>query len=225
MLRRLQARLPDTNYGLSKTAVLVTAMRVAWLKSLVASLRFRGVVLIGRRSVLRVHRTARLDLHRHAILAIGLAHEESSGATIVLRRRSRLEVSGFVQVMKRSSVTVNGDATLSIHGSTYLNDGTIVFCGERLTIGSGCAISWDVTIVDTDVHNVLGAGEERPRSAPTEIGERCWIGAKAIVLKGVRIGPGCVVGAGSIVSRDLPDGSLAVGAPARVVRANADWRF
>jgi acetyltransferase-like isoleucine patch superfamily enzyme len=52
------------------------------------------------------------------------------------------------------------------------------------------------------------------------IGDDCWIGARVFVLAGVTIGDGCVVGAGSVVTRSLPPNSIAVGVPAKVV----GWR-
>ena len=56
---------------------------------------------------------------------------------------------------------------------------------------------------------------------PIRIGSGVWIGGGAIVLPGVTIGDGCVVGAGSVVTRDLPPGTLAAGNPARIVRSLA----
>jgi len=53
---------------------------------------------------------------------------------------------------------------------------------------------------------------------PIRIGHGVWIGGGAIVLAGVTIGDGCVVGAGSVVTHDLPPGSVAVGSPARIIR-------
>jgi acetyltransferase-like isoleucine patch superfamily enzyme len=50
------------------------------------------------------------------------------------------------------------------------------------------------------------------------IGPGCWIGAKVTILGGVKIGKGCVIGAGSLVQKDIPDWSVAVGVPARVIR-------
>jgi maltose O-acetyltransferase len=57
--------------------------------------------------------------------------------------------------------------------------------------------------------------------APVEIGKDCWIGMGVCILPGVRIGDGCVVGAGSVVVNDLDGYSVAVGNPARVVRKRA----
>jgi galactoside O-acetyltransferase len=56
------------------------------------------------------------------------------------------------------------------------------------------------------------------RVAPTIVEDEAWIGAHVTVLPGVRIGKGAIVGAGSVVTRDLPPMSVAVGAPARVIR-------
>lgn len=52
---------------------------------------------------------------------------------------------------------------------------------------------------------------------PTKIGKDVWIGANTVILGGVKIGDGCVVGAGAVVTKDLPAYSIAVGVPAKVV--------
>ena len=56
------------------------------------------------------------------------------------------------------------------------------------------------------------------RTEPIVVGDDVWIAARAVVLRGVRIGSGAVVGAGSVVTRDVPEGAIVVGNPARVIR-------
>ena len=78
-------------------------------------------------------------------------------------------------------------------------------------------------IMDTTFHELDPARRlERPAPKPVTIGDNVWLGAGAKVLDGVRLGNDVVVGAGAVVTSDLPDGAVAVGIPARVVRQRGD---
>jgi putative colanic acid biosynthesis acetyltransferase WcaF len=59
-------------------------------------------------------------------------------------------------------------------------------------------------------------------SAPITIGRGAWVAARAIVLPGVTVGEGCVIGAGSVVTRDMPPRTVCVGNPCRVIRNKAN---
>lgn len=107
-------------------------------------------------------------------------------------------------------------ASISIGDGTYLNRNTEIVAAGSVTIGRDCKIGRDVLIMDTDQHALPGA---ELVVAPVVIEDRAWIGARAIVLKGVRIGHDSVVGAGSVVTRDVPARTLVAGQPARVVRS------
>ena len=110
-------------------------------------------------------------------------------------------------------------ASISIGAGTYLNRRTEITCKGNVAIGEDCAISWDVLITDTDYHQF---GDSNPVN-PVKIGNHVWIGAKAIILKGVTIGDGAVVAAGSVVTKDVPGGALMAGNPATVVRVGVTW--
>jgi acetyltransferase-like isoleucine patch superfamily enzyme len=105
-------------------------------------------------------------------------------------------------------------AVIRIGTGTYLNRGVEIVAGGSVTIGRDCKIARDVIIMDTDQH-ALPNGELEIRSV--EIGDRVWIGARAIVLKGVSIGHDSVVGAGAIVTKSVPPHSVVVGNAARVL--------
>ena len=77
----------------------------------------------------------------------------------------------------------------------------------------------NVTIA-TAAHPILPELRERnlQYNLPVHIGKNVWIGAGAILLPGVRVGDGTVIGAGSVVTKDLPSGVVAVGNPCRVLR-------
>ena len=92
-------------------------------------------------------------------------------------------------------------ATLFIGKGTYLNRNVHIVAAESVTIGRNVKVGWDVVIMDTDLHGHSG----RPaRSKPVVIEDDVWIGCRAIVLKGVHVGKGAIIGAGAIVTKDVP---------------------
>lgn len=100
-----------------------------------------------------------------------------------------------------------------------INYNTKLIARHGIKIGSGTLVGWDVTICDTDFHTLEGA---RP-GGPIVIGDHVWIGADARVLKGVTIGDGAVVAAGSLVTHDVPARALVRGSPATVVQTDVIW--
>jgi acetyltransferase-like isoleucine patch superfamily enzyme len=101
--------------------------------------------------------------------------------------------------------------------------GATVCAATGVDIGARVLVGADVLIADTDFHPVdvcprRAAPESGAASAPVRIGDDVFLGARAIVLKGVTIGRGTVVGAGSVVSSSLPEYVVAAGNPCRVLR-------
>ncbi len=107
-------------------------------------------------------------------------------------------------------------ATLTIGTGTYLNRNTEVVAAQSVSIGRDCMIARDVLIMDTDQHALPGTDLA---IAPVVVEDRVWIGARAIILKGVRVGHDSVIGAGAIVTRSVPPHSVVVGPAARVIRS------
>lgn len=114
--------------------------------------------------------------------------------------------------------TLLPDASPTI-GSTCGFSGTVVAAAESIVIGDRVLCGVNSTITDTDWHGVYPADRRAVgRSASVSIQDDVWIGMGAVVLKGVTIGHGSVVAAGSVVTRSLPPLVIAGGNPARVVR-------
>lgn len=162
-----------------------------------------------------------LNARRH------LLHCDALPLTVRLRGRARVENNGRIEIGDR--VLIDGrtvlvelvaheGGTLSVGASTYINYGVSISAHDRVSIGRNCQIGNYTLIMDNDYHDMndhLQLGESRPIA----IEDNVWIGARVTVLKGVRIGEGSVVGAGAVVTKDVPPRSFAAGVPAKVVRA------
>jgi acetyltransferase-like isoleucine patch superfamily enzyme len=140
-------------------------------------------------------------------------------ATIIGRPRieaTDLVVGDHFKVCSTYRLTlISGWGQLRIGDRVFINSGVVLFSALEITVGDDVAIANEAYITDTNSHGVEG----RPvRDAPVHIGNGCWIGARAIILPGVSIGRRCLVAAGAVVSRDMPDDSLVAGNPAQVVR-------
>ncbi len=105
-------------------------------------------------------------------------------------------------------------------GVQISNDAFIKSEGPGIRIGAGGLLGSEVTIYDSDFHE-LAVGRRRggrPQMAEVELEEDVFVGDRVLILKGVRIGRGSVIGAGSVVSDPIPEGVVAAGNPARVIR-------
>lgn len=104
--------------------------------------------------------------------------------------------------------------TLQIGNGTFINSGVSIGACLSITIGDHCQIGPRVLIMDNDFHTA-GDPLRRPRSEPVVLEDSVWVGAGAMILKGVHIGRAASIGAGSVVTRDVPAGAVVAGVPAR----------
>lgn len=127
-----------------------------------------------------------------------------------------------------------GEGIIFIDSDVYIGDDTLISCVDRIEIGKMTLIAHGVQIFDNDSHPLNSSDRERdwyisknrltePRpmiaSAPIKIGENVWIGFNSIITKGVAIGDGSIIAAGSVVTKNVPPYTLVAGNPARVIRS------
>ena len=107
-----------------------------------------------------------------------------------------------------------------IGAHTYINRHSFLDATLSLRIGMHCAIGPNCYITDHDHGlNLAFSPLQQPMvSKPTKIGDRVWIGANVTILKGVIVGNDAVIGAGSVVTKDIPEKAIAVGNPAKVIK-------
>ena len=96
----------------------------------------------------------------------------------------------------------------------------LIDCSDKVTIESGAFSGHDIMIL-TNEHDITKFGEERKRSSikgPVHIKEGVWLASRCIILPGVTIGKHSVVGAGSVVTKDIPNYQLWAGNPAKYIK-------
>jgi galactoside O-acetyltransferase len=187
---------------LSRAAIGLADSILGWRSRLSSAVKIgRGSSIVWRR--IRNVRGNSLTIGENSIVHADISFEESGG-----------------------SVTIG---SRSFIGRSHL------VCYRSLQIGDDVLMSWGITIVDHDSHNLSwekrrndvvdwGKGRknwEHVAHAPVVVKDKAWIGFNARVLMGVTIGEGAVIGANSVVTRDIPPYALAVGNPARLVRSLA----
>ena len=147
--------------------------------------------------------------------------------SLYLAKGATLEVEAF-DVYAGGRINVNAGAKLSL-GSGYMNHDCVIDCFSFITIGHGVVISERVVIRDSDNHAIISTengelkSDEKPAAAPIVIQDHVWLGMNVIVLKGVTIGEGAIVAAGSVVTKDVPPHCLVAGVPAKVVKTEVTW--
>lgn len=116
--------------------------------------------------------------------------------------------------------TMGPEAILELGRGVGLS-GAVLVAGKEIRVGEGTIFGSGAVVADNDFHypeGEWGWGFDCVRGAqPIRIGRGCFIGARAIILKGVTLGDRAVVGAGAVVTKDVPAGHLAVGNPARII--------
>jgi len=122
-------------------------------------------------------------------------------------------------------------ACIQIGERVFIGSAALI-SAERITIGDDVLISWGCTVVDHNSHAISWQHRSNDvnewmkgkkdwsnvERKPVEIHSKAWIGFNAIILKGVTIGEGAIVGAGSVVTKDVPPYTIVAGNPAKVIR-------
>jgi acetyltransferase-like isoleucine patch superfamily enzyme len=109
---------------------------------------------------------------------------------------------------------------IRIGNLNYFNRNVMIDACGLVEIGSQNMFGPDIYITDSNHRfgNGLAPDAQPMDAGKVKIGNRCWIGAKAVILKDVELGDGCVVGAGAVVVKSVPPGAVAVGVPAKNLR-------
>jgi len=170
-----------------------------------------------------LHKQIFLFKHRKVITSKGKISLEKR---IEIRNFNNSKNDGLSIILEgnitiRHDVTIQGKGELHIGRNTIISSFTIIGCNEKMSIGKDCLISQSVSIRDTD-HNFsdieIPIIDQGITTSPIIIKDNVWIGYGAVITKGITIGEGSIVGANSVVTKDIEPYSIVAGVPATLIR-------
>ncbi|MGO4943656.1 acyltransferase [Streptococcus alactolyticus] len=146
---------------------------------------------------------------------------------LYIKGKEFIHVGDNTTILNNARIQVYNDLTglkseVRIGNNCYIGYNTSILAGGNVEIGDGVLMASNI-LISSENHSV-NPEDERYYSAqplvcdPVKIDEGCWIGERVCILPGITIGKKCVVGAGSIVTKDIPDYCMVAGAPAKVIK-------
>ncbi len=170
------------------------------------------------------------------------AHSDINDLSISVRNPQagkKYLMVGDDSVVKGSFIFEITEGQISIGSRTFIGGGQFI-CIDSIKIGDDVMFSWGCTVADNNSHSHIwnqrkndvaqwknGLDENRigkykdwtnVKRGKIVVRDKAWIGFNSIILKGVTIGEGAIVGAGSVVTKDVPDWTIVAGNPARIIR-------
>ena len=111
---------------------------------------------------------------------------------------------------------------LSIGNNVLMGRNTTILCVNKVTIGDDCMFASNCFVSDEnhgmDPSSGVRYEKQKLTTKPVVLGRNVWVGEKAIILPGVTVGDNAIIGAGSVVTKDVPANTIAVGNPAKVIK-------
>ena len=197
--------------------------KYARFKTLIQKYVYHRYIVLGHKTKVLIDNQGKLETGEETHFEFNLSWngKVNQCGELIIKKNAVLSVSGNgFHFYDGCIVDVEENAKLSI-GSGSMNRNGQIYCFESICIGEGVKIAEDVVIRDSDNHTVCRNGYSM--SKPILISDHVWIGMRAIILKGVTIGEGAIIAAGSVVTRDVPAHALVAGNPAKVIKENVEW--
>ncbi len=148
-------------------------------------------------------------------------HMRGSGHRLEIGRDCWVERGGQFWLEDRDGLLQIGDGTTIVEAHIAVTEP-----GSKVVIGRDCMFANDIDVRTGDSHAILEAqtGERINPARDVVIGDHVWIGAHAVILKGVELGANSVVATGAVVTKSCPAGVILAGNPANIIKTGITWK-
>jgi len=136
---------------------------------------------------------------------------------------STLEIHGNVSLFP-GAVIYAINATVIIRNNTKINGEVEIISLKKIDIGEDCLFAQGIIIRDNDGHKMQSGSNAGNEMEEVKIGNHCWIGQRAMILKGVTLSDNTIVGAGAVVAGSFPSNVAIAGIPAKIIKENVSWQ-
>ena len=160
----------------------------------------------------------KLHIRYGSSVKIGIINSIKGKFKIELFPQSSLQIGKFLMCAGPCYIKCTEEGQCKIGNNVFINHNCSITCVEEITIGDNSNIANNVVIVDHD-HKIGKSGVvDGLERSPVHIGKNVWIGANAVILRGISIGDGAVIAAGAVVNHDIPAYEIWGGVPVRKIK-------
>lgn len=222
-------RFGDLLRKLYKIYCAVGMNPLSWLRLLrynsLSDIKNGNILVVKSHCVLQIHKEAKVI--KKGISTIGAKvkfHKSTMETRLSVDKNGTLYLGPGTIIGYGADIEVFENAVLSFAGGGASNIGATIICGERIEIGKNTMLGRHITIRDNNgSHYMNRQGYKNTR--PVIIGDKVWLTEQCTVMPGVKIGDGAIIGALSLVIRNVPARCLASGHPAEVVDEDILWKY
>lgn len=161
-------------------------------------------------------------------IEIGLNSILSDTTVFICGNNNKLTVRSGVECSGGAFRFEGSDCEILIGENTTVSSASFqaIESNRKIIVGNDCMFSMGIDVWTSDFHSIINCKNGKRINEPKDviIGNHVWVGANALLLKGITLGNNCIIAAGSIVTKSVPENSIVAGCPAKIIKNDIDWK-